>query len=115
MKKILPLTILFLLFISCKRDCPCKVDRRFNATIIGVGTYCGGRFLIQFDKPVKGISQNISSNICYEVNLSNQYKVPGKRIGLEYRAPKPEEDMACTAMGPAYPHIFITRVNAFEN
>ncbi len=115
MKKILRLIIFFLLFISCKRDCPCKVDRSFNATIIGVGTDCGGRFLIQFDKPPKGISQNIAGNICYAVNLGDQYKIPGKRISLECRAPKSEEDMACTAMGPAYPHIFITHVKAFEN
>jgi len=115
MKKILSFTILFLLFISCRRDCPCKVDRSFNATIIGVGRDCGTRFLIQFDKPVKDLSQKTSDNIVYELNLGAQYKVPGKRISIEYRAPKPEEDISCTTMGPAYPHIFITHVKAFEN
>lgn len=80
-----------------------------TATVLGKGSDCG-TFLIHFDESVSGlpVPSSFFNNVYYTVNLPEECKKEGERINVEFRAPKTEELMAaCTAMGPAYPHIFI--------
>lgn len=71
---------------------------------------CGNAFLIQFNDNVTGLPYNTHDNIFYEINLSESYKINGKKIKVEYREPFDNEIMFCTAMGPGYPQIYITKV-----
>jgi len=83
-----------------------------NATVLGKGLDCGNHFVIQFDDSVTGLPfpSGYWNNVYYEYNLPEEYKIAGKRISLAFRAPKSDENLICTTMGPGYPLIFIVKV-----
>ena len=85
-----------------------SADIDFNATVLGKGLDCGNSFLIQFDEGV--IDLPSSYRLYYEINLPESYKIKNERVNVKFRAPENDEIMVCTAMGPAYPQIFIIEV-----
>ena len=96
--------------MSCSERTTDIYNSTFNATVVGKGMDCGNAFLIQFDDNVTGLPMNPVDRIFYAINLPEEYKIAGKRISIEYRDPMNNEVMICTARGPAYPQIFITRI-----
>ena len=104
------LIILGLAFFVHSCDTTSTDDSLFNATVIGKGMDCGNHFLIQYDEDASGVPINNFDNIFYELNLPEEYKVPGKRIMIEFRLPFSDEITPCTAMGPGYPQVFVTKV-----
>lgn len=104
---ILILTTLIIAFASCKKN---EVDGySSNAIVQKKGMDCGNSFLIKFDNDVVGLPENNFDNIFYETNLSNDYKIEGKRIFVEFREPENEEKMICSTQGITYPQIYITK------
>ena len=85
-----------------------NADVNFNATVLGKGLDCGNSFLIQFDEGVVGLPS--AYRLYYAINLPESYKLKNERVHLKFRAPENDEIMVCTAMGPAYPHIYIVEV-----
>ena len=83
-------------------------DINFNATVLGKGLDCGNSFLIQFDEGVTGLPS--SYRLYYEINLPESYKIKNERVYVRFRAPENDEIMVCTAMGPAYPQVYIVEV-----
>jgi hypothetical protein len=86
-----------------------KKDEYGNATVLGRGLDCGDIFLIRFDADVQDLPFSImlTSNTYYAINLPEEYKIEGIRVSVQFRLPKDDEFIACTAMGPAYPAVFI--------
>ena len=109
-------TILLILFgltfliASCNKNDDAKDEQFYNVTILSKGMDCGDAFLIRFDENVTGLPENTFNNTYYEINLPEQYKVPGTKIKVEFREPEQGEGMFCTTMGPGYPQIFILKV-----
>lgn len=81
----------------------------YQATVIGLGMDCGDAFLIQFEEKINSLPAS-SQNIYYEINLPEEYKVAGREILIQFREPQSGEIMVCTAMGPGYPQVVITKV-----
>ena len=111
MKKLI-IVYMSLAFIltSCNKDENEIKENPFNATVIGEGLDCGNSYLIKFNDNVSGLPQNSLDNTFYEINLPEEYKVEGKLIHVEFRLPENDEFMLCTALGIAYPQIYITKV-----
>jgi hypothetical protein len=82
-----------------------NTDVNFNATVLGKGLDCDNSFLIVFDEGVTGLPNSYRIN--YEINLPEYYKIEKERVSVKFRAPEDNELMVCTAMGPAYPQIYI--------
>ena len=85
-----------------------NADITFNATVLGKGLDCGNSFLIHFDEGVEGLPS--AYRLYYEINLPESYKIKNERVHLKFRAPENDEIMVCTAMGLAYPQIYIVEV-----
>jgi hypothetical protein len=85
-----------------------STDIDFNATVLEKGLDCGNSFLIQFDEGVTGLPS--SYRLYYEINLPENYKIKNERVSIKFRTPQNDEIMVCTAMGPAYPQIYIVEV-----
>tara|TARA_R110002096_G_scaffold434606_1_gene656862 strand:+ start:2251 stop:2589 length:339 start_codon:yes stop_codon:yes gene_type:complete len=102
-------TYILLTFIltSCDKNENEIKEIPFNATVIEKGLDCGNSYLIKFNDNVSGIPQNSFDNIFYEINLSEEYKIDGIQIYVEFRLPENDEFMICTALGIAYPQIYI--------
>lgn len=115
MKNVIFLFLLCLLFLgSCSKSNNQTNATSYNATIVGKGLDCGDAYLIRFDTTVQGLPNNDMNFLYYEINLPDQYKIAGKKILVEFRAPSPSEMLNCTTVGPGYPQIFITKVDGFE-
>ncbi|MCK4661615.1 MAG: hypothetical protein KAT68_02015 [Bacteroidales bacterium] len=111
MKKVILLIIgLTFLILSCNKNEKETDDLLYNATVLGKGLDCGNSFLIKFNDDVIGLSENNSDNTFYEINLSEEYKIEGKKIKVEFREPEQGELMVCTTMGIGYPQVFIVKV-----
>lgn len=98
------------LIISCSEKVTEIYEDPFNATVLRQGMDCGKAFLIQFNDNVSGLPINTRDNIFYAINLPEEYKINGMKIKVEFREPFNNEIMVCTAMGPGYPQIYITKV-----
>lgn len=115
MKKLVYLSLFSaLLFGSCSKSKDQKTTGTFNATIVGKGLDCGDAYLIRFDSTVQDLPNNSMSFLYYEINLPAAYKIAGRKIEVEFRAPSPAENLTCTTVGPGYPQIFIVKVDNFE-
>lgn len=79
-----------------------------NATVLYRGLDCGDTYVIQFDPDVTGLPNNTFNNTYYAQNLPQALKVNGLAVHLDFREVTPAEAMACSTMGPGYPHIFVT-------
>jgi len=81
------------------------------ATVLGRNPDCG-TFMIQFDEEVPGLPSYSYAlgNVFHGINLPEEYKVEGERIEVTFRLTFPDEALQCTAMGTAYPSIFIVNV-----
>ena len=111
MKRIILIFIgLTFLIISCSEKVTEINEDPFNATVLYQGMDCGKAFLIQFNNNVSGLPMNTRDNIFYAINLPEEYKINGKKIKVEFREPFNNEIIVCTAMGPGYPQIYITKV-----
>ena len=109
-KLIFIITGLAFLTVSCsEKVTEINEDQPFNATVLGMGMDCGKTYLIQFNDNVDGLPKNSFDNICYAINLPEEFQIEGKKIKVEYREPFNDEIMMCTAMGPGYHQIFITK------
>ncbi len=111
MKNLL-LIILGFTFIlaSCNKNEEHTNEQLYSLTVLGKGMDCGEAFLIKFDENVPGLPGKTFDNIYYEINLPEQYKIPGTKIKVEFREPENSEAMFCTTMGPGYPQLFILKV-----
>lgn len=107
--KILFLSLVMLLTLGCSND---EDDKIYNATVVGVGSDCGGSYLIKFEKNAIGVPTNTSQNIFYEINLPSQFEVNGLKINVTFRQPTNNEIMVCLAKDYAFPQIFIENVNS---
>jgi hypothetical protein len=90
-----------------------KKNEYGNATVLGKSLDCGDIFLIRFDADVTGLPFPflVFNNTYLAMYLPEEYKTEGKRIQVEFRLPdKDDEPITCTAMGPAYPVIYIVSV-----
>jgi hypothetical protein len=104
-KSAFPLFILAFLLASCKKE----GKEIYNATILEKGLDCGDSFLIKVNEDVSGLPENPFDHIFYEINLPEEFKVKGKKVNIEFRNPKDEEQIICTTMGPGYPKLFIIK------
>lgn len=98
------------LITSCNKNEEATDEQLYPVTVLGRGLDCGDAHLIKFDENVPGLPGNTFDNIYYEINLPNQYKVPGTKIKVKFREPEEGELMLCTTMGPGYPQLFILKV-----
>ena len=109
MKKFLIIFIsLNFILLSCSKDD--THDELLNATVLNKGIDCGDLFLIQFSRDVSGLPKNDFDNIYYALNLPEAFKIEGKKVKVQIRAPKNEEAVACTTLGIGYPGIYIITV-----
>lgn len=97
--------------LACDKDENDTKEKPFNAVVLEKGLDCGNSYLIEFNDNVSGLPENSSGNIFYEINLPESYKVDNNQINVEFRLPENDEFMACTALGIAYPQIYIIRVD----
>ncbi len=101
---------LALIIVSCKVINDLSDDTLYNVIVLGRGMDCGNSFLIKFEDDDLGLPRNTFDSIFYEINLPKKYKIKGLKIRVSIRDPRNDELKPCTAMGPGYPHIFITKV-----
>ncbi|MEZ5084313.1 MAG: hypothetical protein R2750_12845 [Bacteroidales bacterium] len=111
MRKILVLVIgLFFLTTSCSKQDAMVSEPMYEATILGSGMDCSDAFLIQFKDKINSLPPS-TDNIYYEINLPDEYKVPGLTVLVAFREPNLNEYMMCTTLGPGYPQIFIVKAD----
>lgn len=105
-------TILMIVNLSCNSndDDTTPQQNNYNAVVLRVGLDCGENYLIKFNSDVVGLPSNTSDNVFYEINLPSQYKVNGKQLNIDFRAPTDTEIMVCSSMDFAYPQIYIKSV-----
>jgi len=101
---------LALIIVSCKVINNLSDDTLYNVTVLGRGMDCGNSFLIKFEDDDLGLPRNTFDSIFYEINLPKKYKIKGLKIRVNIRDPRNDELKFCTAMGPSYPQIYVTRV-----
>ena len=99
----------FLLTNSCDKHQKEVIETMYKATVLGRGMDCGNAFLIQFEEKTYSLPAS-SKNIYYEINLPEEYKIAGREILIQFHEPRNDEIMVCTAMGPAYPQVVVTKV-----
>ena len=104
---------LLLLLISCNKETiptpQATANPPFvpNVIVLGQGQDCGTTYLIKFNNNAVGIPANSYNNIFYALNLPSQYKVDNLPLKITFRLPTNSEIPACTAMGTAFPQLFI--------
>lgn len=110
MKKLIALTLILLSF-GCSKNTENddqKLEPLFtNAKVLGKGQDCSNAYLIKLNNNFVGIPPNTTNNVFYEINLPSQYKVDNLAINVTFRLPTNTEKMVCTALGIAYPEIYI--------
>lgn len=108
-------TILFLsltLLISCDNSESDNLLFEPNARVISLGLDCGNSYLIELDSDIENLPNSIN-NIFYEINLSEEYKIDGLELLVEFREPTSQELMNCSSQGSAYTQIFITEATSY--
>lgn len=109
--KTLLLSIFIFLSFSCSKNDDNQNNMKStlvtNAIVLNKGLDCNNAYLIKFNNNVANIPVNSTNNIFYEINLPNQYKVDNLPIYVTFRLPTNSEIMNCTALGIAYPQIYI--------
>ncbi len=110
-KKISVLLVLFLLTSSCESTEESQQMPDYNAKVLGKGLDCGNIYLIQFDNDVTGLPPNSFDNTFYALNLPANLQIDNLQVNVAFRAPNPDEMVACTTMGIGYPQIVIETAN----
>ncbi|MCF8231433.1 MAG: hypothetical protein K9J27_04520 [Bacteroidales bacterium] len=117
----LPLTLItvlnFSLFTAIILLAGCEHEEtefsQFNVTVEGKGVDCGDLYLIKVNNNLEGlyrITGRESWQTCYAYGLAEKYKVEGKKLLVELRAPRKSELYACTTLGPGYPWVTVVEV-----
>jgi len=107
---------MMILVTSCE-DEDVEVSR-FNVTVIGKGIDCGDLFLIEVNDNPEALYRITGQEVwqtCYAYGLGEEYKVKGKKLLIELRAPRKRELFACTTLGPGYPWVTVVEVIATTN
>ena len=81
----------------------------YKATVLGIGMDCK-IILIKFDEGVPNLPVSTVKNVYHAHNLLEEYQIEGKRIEVQLGFFKEPIAIACTAMGPAYGHVYIAKV-----
>jgi len=94
-------------FAGCEKDDDkiIKKDYNFKATVISRGIDCGETFIISL-KNLETDSE-FKDGIYYAHKLASEFKVPELKIYLNCRQLNPDEGVACTTLGPGYPHLVV--------
>ena len=109
MKRLFYLSVVLcgVLLLSCKED-PVTVDTyQYEATVVGRGSDCGDLFTIALKRI--DTDTTFEDGTYYADNLSADFQEAGVKLYINARVPNDDELVACTTMGPAYPHLFITK------
>jgi hypothetical protein len=102
----------FICFSSCNKE---KDDDRyaFKAVVIGENADCGV-YAIRITSGQDAVKLNEGqaageTDIYIACNLPDDLKINDLAIMLDLRAPENDEIAVCTAMGPSYPWVIVTR------
>ena len=111
--------IVILLFMGLISNYSCRKENNstvypFKAEVMGVNLDCGIyqiRITEGQDKVESILGKSAGNNIFVANNLPAELKISGLKILLDLRKPMPENNELgiCTAIGPSYPGIFVTR------
>ena len=91
---------------------------QFNVTVEGKGVDCGDLYLIRVNDNLEElyrITGREGWQTCYAYGLAEEYKVEGKKLLVELRAPRKSELFACTTLGPGYPWVTVVKVTNVTN
>jgi hypothetical protein len=102
---ILFVCLLIPFFYSCYKKESNEIEFRFEAKVIGKGIDCGDTFLID----LRNLSDDseFENSIYYAFNLPSEFKVADLEIKLNCRLPNINEAVACTHLGPDFPHLIV--------
>jgi hypothetical protein len=100
-------------FYSCQKE-DNSSEYPFKAEVIGKNSDCGIcqiRITEGQNKVETMVGKSVGTNIYIANNLPEDLKIDGLKIILDLRKPEPENNELgiCTAMGPAYPWVFVTK------
>lgn len=115
MKSFFYLFFLLVAITSCtKKDRPSINDKDypFEAEVIGPNPDCGLfyiRFTTNLDSVNEIADQPTNSEIFIAKNLPDNFQITGLSIILDFRKIQDTELGPCTAMGPAYPWIYVLK------
>ena len=111
--------IIGLLFIGLISNYSCRNENNhseypFKAEVMGANVDCGIyqiRITEGQDKVESILGKSIGTNIFIANNLPAELKITGLKILLDLRKPTAENNEIgfCTAMGPSYAWVFVTR------
>lgn len=98
---------------SCRKENN-PTEYPFKAEVMGANLDCGIyqiRITEGQDKVESILGKSAGTNIFVANNLPTELKISGLKILLDLRKPMPENNEIgiCTALGPSYPWIFVTR------
>lgn len=104
LRTFLPVLVVFLIALtSCSEEVP-----EPNATVLGKGLDCG--WLIQFHSEQSGLPAS-ADHTYIMVNEDTEYHLENTDVYVEVRDLNgTDEGLICTAMGIAYPQIFIEKM-----
>jgi len=113
LKFTLKITLLstIILIVSCEHDE--TAFSQFNVTVEGKGVDCGDLYLIKVNDNLEKLYRLTGREgwqTCYAYGLAEEYKVEGKKLLVELRAPRKSELFACTTLGPGYPWVTVVEV-----
>jgi hypothetical protein len=100
-------------FCACQKEkntteYPCKAEVMWKNSDCGIYQI---RITEGQDYVEKILGQSFSTNIYIANNLPEDLKINGQKIILDLRKPDPENNESgfCTAMGPSYPLVIVTK------
>ncbi len=112
-------TLISILFVVLINYCACQKENNhgeypFKAEVMWKNSDCGIyqiRITEGKDEVEKILGKSVSTNIYIANNLPEDLKINGQKIVLDLRKPDPENNESgfCTAMGPSYPWIIVTK------
>jgi hypothetical protein len=111
--------IICVLFVGLISYCSCQKENNpteypFKAEVMGKNSDCGIyqiRITEGQDKVETIVGKSIGTNIYIANNLPEELKTNGLQILLDLRKPELESNELgiCTAMGPSYTWVFVTK------
>ena len=113
LKTALKITLLstIILIVSCEHEE--REFSQFNVTVEGKGVDCGDLYLIKVNDNLEELYRITGQEgwqTCYAYGLAEEYKVEGRKLLVELRAPRKSELFACTTLGPGYPWVTVVEV-----
>jgi hypothetical protein len=111
--------IISLVFIGLIIHYSCQKENNpteypFKAEVMGTNPDCGIyqiRITEGQDQVETMVGKSVGNNIYIANNLPDELKISGLKILLDLRKPMPENNElgVCTAIGPGYPWIYVTK------